>query len=154
VDEKSDIKVLLADDEETLLEYMSKRLAREGFTVKSALWGEEGPEAVKSQQFDLAVVDMKMPGMDGVETQRALKKIQPFLQCIVLTGYGSVDMSLESGHGDAFRSLGTMVNVMISDNGPGIAQKDQQMIFDLFYATKPPGKGSGMGGSISHSSPK
>ena len=80
--EKSDIKVLLVDDEEILLEYMSKRLVREGFTVKTTLSGEGGLEAATGEKFDVAVVDLKMPGMDGVETQRALKKIQPFLQCI------------------------------------------------------------------------
>jgi len=72
--EKSHIKVLLVDDEETLLEYMSKRLVRDGFTVKTSLSGEEGLEAVTGEQFDVAVVDLKMPGMDGVETQRALSR--------------------------------------------------------------------------------
>lgn len=103
--EKSDIKVLLVDDEEILLEYMSKRLVREGFTVKTTLSGEEGLETAASEQFDVAVVDMKMPGMDGVETQRSLKKIRPFLQCIVLTGHGSVDTALESGQQEAFKYL-------------------------------------------------
>ena len=103
--EKSHIKVLLVDDEEILLEYMSKRLVREGFTVKTTLSGEEGLEAATGEQFDVAVVDMKMPGMDGVETQKALKKVQPFLQCIILTGHGSVDTALESGHQDAFKYL-------------------------------------------------
>ena len=103
--EKSHIKVLLIDDEETLLEYMSKRLIREGFAVKNTLSGEEGLEAVKSETFDVAVVDMKMPGMDGVDTQRAIKEVQPFLQCIVLTGHGSVDTALESGQEDAFKYL-------------------------------------------------
>ena len=103
--EKSDIKVLLVDDEEILLEYMSKRLVREGFTVKTTLSGEEGLETATSEQFDVAVVDMKMPGMDGVETQRALKKIRPFLQCIVLTGHGSLDTALESGQQEAFKYL-------------------------------------------------
>ena len=102
---KPDIKILLVDDEETLLEYLSKRLLREGFTVKAAFSGEEGMEAATDDQFDVAVVDLKMPGIDGVETQKRLKKIQPFLQCIVLTGHGSVDSALESGHQDAFKYL-------------------------------------------------
>jgi two-component system NtrC family response regulator len=53
----------------------------------------------------VAVVDLKMPGIDGVETQKRLKKIQPFLQCIVLTGHGSVETALESGQQDAFKYL-------------------------------------------------
>jgi len=103
--EKSNIKVLLIDDEETLIEYLSKRLLREGFTVKVTFSGEEAIEVAKSDQYDVAVVDLKMPGMDGVETQKRLKKIQPFLQCIVLTGHGSVESALESGHQDAFKYL-------------------------------------------------
>ena len=103
--DKSNIKVLIVDDEETLLEYMSKRLVREGFTVKTTLSGEEGLETATGELFDVAVVDMKMPGMDGVETQKALKKVQPFLQCIVLTGHGNVDTALESGQQEAFKYL-------------------------------------------------
>jgi DNA-binding NtrC family response regulator len=98
-----DIRVLLIDDEETLLEYLSKRLLREGFTVKATFSGEEAIEVAGAENFDVAVVDLKMPGMNGVETQKKLKEIQPFLQCIVLTGHGSVESALESGHQDAFR---------------------------------------------------
>jgi DNA-binding NtrC family response regulator len=105
MNEKPAIKVLLVDDEETLLEYMSKRLLREGFTVKMAFSGEEALEAAKADNFDVAVVDLKMPGIDGVETQKSLKQIQPYLQCIVLTGHGSIDTALESGQQDAFRYL-------------------------------------------------
>ncbi|SRR6056297_383999 len=102
---KADIKVLLIDDEQTLLEYLSKRLLREGFTVKATFSGEEAIEVASDENFDVAVVDLKMPGMDGVETQRKLKELQPFIQCIVLTGHGSIDTALESGQQDAFQYL-------------------------------------------------
>jgi len=102
---KSNIKVLLVDDEQTLLEYLSKRLLREGFTVKATFSGEEAVEAAGDAHFDVAVVDLKMPGIDGVETQRRLKKVQPLLQCIVLTGHGSIESALESGQQDAFKYL-------------------------------------------------
>lgn len=98
-------RVLLIDDEGTLLEYLSKRLAREGFLVVTAETGEKGLELAKSQTFDVAVVDLKMPGMDGVETQKRLKQVQPFMQCIVLTGHGSIQTALESGKQDAFQYL-------------------------------------------------
>ena len=102
---RPDIRVLLIDDEETLIEYLSKRLLREGFTVKATFSGEEALEAASEEEFDVAVVDLKMPGMDGVEAQKGLKKIQKFLQCIVLTGHGSIDSALESGQQDAFKYL-------------------------------------------------
>ena len=78
--EKQTIRVLLVDDEENLIEYLSKRLLKQGFTVKAAFSGEEAMAVAKDQHFDVAVVDLKMPGIDGVETQRRLKDIQPFLQ--------------------------------------------------------------------------
>ncbi|MFH1629529.1 MAG: PAS domain S-box protein [Pseudomonadota bacterium] len=105
MNEKPDIRVLLIDDEETLLEYLSKRLLREGFTVKTTFSGEEAVEVAANDDFDVAVVDLKMPGIDGVETQQKLKKIQPFLQSIVLTGHGAIDTALESGRQDAFKYL-------------------------------------------------
>ena len=105
MNDKPNIRVLLIDDEETLLEYLSKRLLKKGFTVRAVFSGEEAVEAAKQQPFDVAVVDLKMPGMDGVGTQKMLHQIQPFLQCIVLTGHGSIDSALESGQEDAFRYL-------------------------------------------------
>ena len=105
MNEKPNIKVLLIDDEETLIEYLSKRLLREGFTVKATVSGEEALEVAANEGFDVAVVDLKMPGIDGVETQQKLKKIQPFLQSIVLTGHGAIDTALESGRQDAFKYL-------------------------------------------------
>lgn len=99
------IRVLLVDDEEALLEFLSKLLLRQGFTVKATFSGEEALEAAKQAHYDVAVVDLKMPGIDGVETQKRLRDIQPFLQCIVLTGHGSVESALESGQQDAFQYL-------------------------------------------------
>lgn len=103
--DQSHIRVLLVDDEEALLEFLSKRLLKQGFTIKATFSGEEAIEVAKEQAFDVAVVDLKMPGIDGVETQKRLKEIQPFLQCIVLTGHGSIESALESGQRDAFQYL-------------------------------------------------
>ncbi|MDZ7760397.1 MAG: response regulator [Desulfovermiculus sp.] len=100
--ENSGIRVLLIDDEQTLLEYLAKRLLREGFTVKVTFSGEEALKEAAEDDYDVAVVDLKMPGMDGNETQSRLKEIQPYLQCIVLTGHGFGDPALESGHENAY----------------------------------------------------
>lgn len=103
--ERETIRVLLVDDEEQLTEYLSKRLLRKGFTVKATFSGEEAVDAALESHYDVAVVDLKMPEMDGVECQRRLKKIQPFLQCVVLTAHGSIETALESGQEDAFQYL-------------------------------------------------
>ena len=99
------IRILLVDDEKSLLEYLSKRLLKKGHTVRAVFSGEQAVEVAKNEHFDVAIVDLKMPGMDGVETQKKLREIQPFLQCIVLTGHGSIESALESGHQDAFQYL-------------------------------------------------
>jgi len=103
--DQQDIRILLVDDEETLVEYISKRLLKKGFTVKATFSGEQALAAAEKDHYDVAVVDLKMPGMDGVETQKRLREIQPFLQCIVLTGHGSIESALESGQEDAFQYL-------------------------------------------------
>lgn len=105
MNDQPNIRILLVDDEETLLEYLSKRLLKLGLTVKATFSGEQAIQAAKEQSYDVAVVDLKMPGMDGVETQKRLKETQPFLQCIVLTGHGSIETALQSGQQEAFQYL-------------------------------------------------
>ena len=98
-------RILLVDDDRTLLEYLAKRLQRDGFFVRPTFSGEEALEVVVQEDFDVAVVDLKMPGMDGVETQKRLKEILPLLQCVVLTGYGSTKTALQSGQQGAYEYL-------------------------------------------------
>ncbi|MFH1156739.1 MAG: response regulator [Pseudomonadota bacterium] len=105
------MKLLFIDDEQTFLKYLTKRLVLEGFTVKVTFSGEEGVEAAASEDFDVAVVDLQMPGMDGIEVQKRLKELQPTLPCIVLTGHGSVENALESGKYNAFKFLSKPVDM-------------------------------------------
>lgn len=141
MNDQPNIKVLLIDDEETLLEYMSKRLLKKGFMVKCAFSGEEALEAAKKGPFDVAIVDLKMPGMDGVETQVRLHEIQPFLQCIVLTGHGSIDSALESGQQDAFRyllkpvdydDLVTSINEAYENKTQIVSEKFQEQVEEIY----------------------
>ena len=99
------VRILLVDDESELVEYLSKRLLKAGFTVRAVSSGEEAVGIATGEEFDVAIVDLKMPGIDGVETQRRLKDVQSFLQTVVLTGFGSLDTALESGREDAFLYL-------------------------------------------------
>jgi DNA-binding NtrC family response regulator len=106
----SEIRVLLVDDEEDLIEYLGKRLRHEGFVVGMATSGQAALDLAAADDFDVAVVDLKMPGMDGIETQAKLKEIRPMLQTIVLTGHGSIDAALQSGKQNAFRFLAKPAN--------------------------------------------
>lgn len=103
--EENNIRVLLVDDENELVEYLSKRLLRVGFTVTATTSGAEALSVANKADFDVAVIDLKMPGFDGIETQKRLKEIRPFIETIVLTGHGSLDSALEAGRCNAFQFL-------------------------------------------------
>ena len=82
-------KILLVDDEERLLNSMGQRLALMGFEVMKASSGTKAIEIAKKTKIDLAIVDLKMPDMDGLITITKLKEIIPDLKTVLLTGYGS-----------------------------------------------------------------
>ena len=83
------VKLLLVDDEIGYLEVLSKRLTRRGYQVTTASSGTEAIRALRQWEFDLAVVDLKMEDMDGIEVLRVFKKMDPSLRVIMLTGHGS-----------------------------------------------------------------
>jgi DNA-binding response OmpR family regulator len=83
------IRLLLVDDELGYLEVLSKRLTRRGFEVTTASSGAEAIRAARRWDFDVAVVDLKMEDMDGIEVLKTLKRMVPDLQVIILTGHGS-----------------------------------------------------------------
>lgn len=102
---QNSIRVLLVDDEEDLITFLSHRLLKHGFSVSATGSGAEAVAAVEGQPFDVAVVDLKMPGMDGIECMQLVKTIQPFLEVIMLTGHGSYESALEAGRLEAYRYL-------------------------------------------------
>jgi len=87
--------VLVIDDEQDMREMLAFELSQDGFEVATAESGMAGVEAVKKRRFDLAVTDLKMPGMDGAQTVAALKEIEPDLEIIVATGYATVETAVD-----------------------------------------------------------
>lgn len=83
------IRLLLVDDETDYLRVLSNRLKRRGFDVVTANSGETGIRALRKQDFDVAVLDLKMEDMDGIEVLRVFKKMDPGLMILMLTGHGS-----------------------------------------------------------------
>jgi DNA-binding NtrC family response regulator len=83
------IKVLLIDDEAPYLNALSKRLKRRNFHTILAFNGTQGIQAVRYHDFDVAVLDLKMDEMDGIEVLKILKKLAPQIEVIMLTGHGS-----------------------------------------------------------------
>ncbi|KJR41459.1 response regulator receiver protein [Candidatus Magnetoovum chiemensis] len=87
--------VLIVDDETNFLDLVSTRLETRGLKVEKATNGTEALDKVKQKSFDAIVLDLAMPGMDGHETLKALKKENPDLQVIILTGHATVHDGVE-----------------------------------------------------------
>ncbi|KJS32890.1 MAG: chemotaxis protein CheY [Desulfatitalea sp. BRH_c12] len=89
-------KVLLVDDEKDFLSVMSERMAARGMDVTAADSAEEALAQVESGGFDAIVLDLMMPGMDGIETLKAIKQRNPTLQVILLTGHATLEKGIEA----------------------------------------------------------
>lgn len=80
--------ILLVDDEQSFLDNLGERIGLKGFHVLLATSGEEALQIAKEHTIHAAVVDLKMPGMDGLVCISKLKEIHPKLKTVLLTGYG------------------------------------------------------------------
>ncbi len=102
---KKPVKMLLVDDEKGFVEIMSKRLARRNILVTKALSGVEGIQTLRNKDFDVAVVDLKMEDMDGLEVLKTFKNMVPQMPVIMLTGHGSQEAAREGIRLGAFDYL-------------------------------------------------
>lgn len=84
-----DFKVLLVDDEQEFIETLSERLKMRDMDAKLALDGEQALAAVQDDEPDVILLDLKMPGMDGMEVLRQIKKAYSHVQVVMLTGHGT-----------------------------------------------------------------
>jgi len=83
------IKVLLVDDEEGYINILARRMIRREFQVRKAYNGSDAIQILRKNDFDVAVLDLKMEDMDGIEVLKIFKKMVPDLSVIMLTGHGS-----------------------------------------------------------------
>ena len=98
-------RVLLVDDERDYREVLSRRLGKRDLIVDGVSSGEEALQYLKSIPIDVAVLDVKMPGMDGLMVLREIKKLNPLIEVIMLTGHASLEVALEGMHSGAFDYL-------------------------------------------------
>jgi len=89
-------KILLVDDEVVFTKNMSKLLVNRGYHVTAVNRGDAAIRAMEEDDFDVVVLDLKMPGMDGITTLKEIKKLGLFTETLILTGHGSIDTALEA----------------------------------------------------------
>ena len=93
--ESGPIKLLLVDDEKGFVNVVAKRMSKRNIDVTKAYSGTEALQALRKTDFDVAVLDLKMEDMDGIEVLKIFKKIDPDLSVIMLTGHGSEEAARE-----------------------------------------------------------
>jgi DNA-binding NtrC family response regulator len=98
--------VMLVDDEVPFVDTMTKRLGKRDLEIVAAYTGQEALEKLKAnQKVDVIILDVKMPGMDGIETLREIKKAHPLIEVIMLTGHATVETGIEGMKLGAFDYL-------------------------------------------------
>ena len=106
-----DMKVLLVDDEEEFVKALAERLKMRDLRSDTVLDGEEALSFVEDQEPDVMVLDLKMPGIDGMEVLRQVRKAYPNIQVIILTGHGTEKHEEEAKRLGAFDYLEKPVNL-------------------------------------------
>ncbi len=99
------IKLLIVDDDEKFLNTIAERLGLKDFDVTTAGDGQQAVATAQKGSFDVAILDLNMPGMDGKELLKILKENNPFLEAVMLTGYASIDSAVECTKLGAFGYL-------------------------------------------------
>ena len=102
--------ILIIDDEESIRELCKEFLEEEGYKVTLAVDGQDGLDKMNYDDFDLYMVDMVMPRMDGLETMKRIKKKQPLAVIIITTGFSSIEGAVKAVHAGAFQYLSKPIN--------------------------------------------
>ena len=89
-------KVLLVDDEKEFLDTLAERMETRGMDVSKATSAPDALEKTEAESYDAIVLDLMMPGMDGIEMLKVLKKKRPEVQVILLTGHATVEKGIEA----------------------------------------------------------
>ena len=89
------IRVLLVDDEQEFVEVLAERLEVRDIVVTKAFSGDEALAGIKEKAVDVVILDVAMPGKDGVDTLKEIKQLNPIIEVIMLTGNATVDSAVE-----------------------------------------------------------
>jgi DNA-binding response OmpR family regulator len=103
--ENQKINILLIDDEEEFISTLAERLELRGYQCRTAGDGESGIQMIENERFDIAILDLMMPGLNGLDTLRQIKTTNKELPVILLTGHGSTKDGMEGMRLGAFDFL-------------------------------------------------
>ncbi len=98
-------RVLIVDDERDFVEMFSLRLKQQGERVSTAYSGREALDLLKQVSIDVVILDIRMPGMDGIDTLKQIRRLYPLVEVILLTGHGSTETAVEGMKLGAFDYL-------------------------------------------------
>ncbi|MBW1705882.1 MAG: response regulator [Deltaproteobacteria bacterium] len=104
-------KILFVDDEIDFLETLMKRMKKRGVSVSGVGSGEDALKFLDDKSADVVVLDVKMPGMDGIETLRKIKNRYPLIEVIMLTGHASMEVGIKGMELGAFDYLMKPVDI-------------------------------------------
>ncbi len=105
------IKLLLVDDEVEFMQTLMRRMKKRKVDVTGVNSGEEALAYLSRNPIDVVVLDVKMPGMDGIETLREIKKRMPLTEVIMLTGHANLEVAVEGMEIGAFDYLMKPINI-------------------------------------------
>jgi len=100
-----DFKVLVVDDEADFVDTTIKRLTKRNIECLGVTNGKQAIEQIRDGNFDVVLLDVRMPGMDGIETLQEIKRIKPLTEVIILTGHASVESGIDGMQFGAFDYL-------------------------------------------------
>jgi DNA-binding response OmpR family regulator len=124
----SQFKVLLVDDEEEFVKTLGERLEMRGIEPDTAFTGEAALKRISDEQPDIMVLDIKMPGIDGMEVLRRVRKAYPRIQVIMLTAHGSDKDKEEAERLGAFAYLRKPVDLELLTNTMRAAAKRMEVL--------------------------
>lgn len=99
---QEEAKILIVDDEKPVRDSLSGWFAEDGYLVETAVDGREALEKLQNTRVDLALLDLKLPGMDGLELQRRIREVDPELTIIIITAYATIESAVQALKAGAF----------------------------------------------------
>jgi DNA-binding NtrC family response regulator len=122
--------ILLVDDEREFIEVLAQRFELQGFHVEAVCSGQEALDLLTHKSYDAIILDLSMPGMDGMETLKEIKTHRPNMQIIILTGHGTMEAGIEAMKLGASDFIEKPVGFDVLVNKVTIAQNKRQELID------------------------